>query len=238
MLDDPNILSNILSSRLESIGIFSLSSLLANLAVGYALSILVRWHFLRFGSALSNRYEFGMIIPFLLLTTILVINVVKSSLALSLGLVGALSIVRFRTPIKEPEELVYLFFAIGIGLGLGANQTLATIVATLSILSLVTILRYSRQYKQEKHLFLTIAWDNSDANSNDNKQLEIINSLVASNSVNSNLQRLHSDGASFEATYLLDIASSNNLEAMISILKKNYPSSRITFIDQKSIPNF
>ena len=49
----------------------------------------------------------------------LVITVVKSSLALSLGLVGALSIVRFRTPIKEPEDLVYIFISIGIGIGIG-----------------------------------------------------------------------------------------------------------------------
>ena len=50
------------------------------------------------------------------MVTTLVIAVVKSSLALSLGLVGALSIVRFRTPVKEPEELTYLFFSIALGL--------------------------------------------------------------------------------------------------------------------------
>ena len=56
-----------------------------------------------------------MLIGILSITTFLVISVVKSSLALSLGLVGALSVIRFRTPIKEPEELSYLFLAIGIG---------------------------------------------------------------------------------------------------------------------------
>ena len=50
-------------------------------------------------------------------------------LALSLGLVGALSIVRFRTAIKEPEELAFLFFAIGLGIGLGDNQRLITLLA-------------------------------------------------------------------------------------------------------------
>ncbi len=57
----------------------------------------------------------------------MLILVVKTSLALSLGFVGALSIIRFRTPIKEPEELIYLFLSIGLGLGYGANQTLITI---------------------------------------------------------------------------------------------------------------
>jgi len=64
----------------------------------------------------------------------LVITVVKSSLALSLGLVGALSIVRFRTPIKEPEELGYIFLTIAIGLGFGANLGLVTGLVTSFIL--------------------------------------------------------------------------------------------------------
>ena len=84
----------------------SLTALVINLGVGVLLSILLRWHFKHFGSTLSNREEFSQVCPFILLTTILIITVVKSSLALSLGLVGALSIVRFRTPIKEPEELL------------------------------------------------------------------------------------------------------------------------------------
>ena len=67
------------------------------------------------------------------MTTMLIITIVKSSLALSLGLVGALSVVRFRTAIKEPEELSYLFFTIAIGLGFGANQTLITVIGFVLI---------------------------------------------------------------------------------------------------------
>ena len=63
------------------------------------------------------------------LTTMFVIAVIKQSLALSLGLVGALSIIRFRTAIKDPEELANLFFAISIGIGLGANQVEITSIS-------------------------------------------------------------------------------------------------------------
>lgn len=93
--------------------------LAVNLAVGTLMSLVIRWHFQRYGTSLSNRQEFSEIFPFIVLTTLLVITVVKSSLALSLGLVGALSIVRFRTPIKEPEELAYLFLSIAVGPGAG-----------------------------------------------------------------------------------------------------------------------
>ncbi|HAE74801.1 MAG TPA: DUF4956 domain-containing protein, partial [Alphaproteobacteria bacterium] len=73
------------------------------------------------------------------------ITIVKSSLALSLGLVGALSIVRFRTPIKEPEELAYLFIAIAMGLGLGADQTLPTVLASLVILVTMALFKWTRR---------------------------------------------------------------------------------------------
>ena len=78
----------------------------------------------------------------------IVIMIVKSSLALSLGLVGALSIVRFRAAIKEPEELVYLFLIIAIGLGCGANQLL--IITTGIFFSLIIIMLYSGYLKSSK----------------------------------------------------------------------------------------
>ena len=88
-------------------------------------------------NSLSSKYQLSNIIPILSSTTFLVILIVKSSLALSLGLVGALSIVRFRTPIKEPEDLVYLFLAIGIGIGFGAFQIFSTLIIFLIIIVVI-----------------------------------------------------------------------------------------------------
>ena len=85
-------------------------------------------------TSLSNKSQLSNIIPILSIATFLVISVVKSSLALSLGLVGALSIVRFRTPIKDPEELVYLFLAISLGLGFGSGQIIITITIYFTII--------------------------------------------------------------------------------------------------------
>ena len=99
------------------------------------LSFLVKLTYVKVGKSLNDKSYFSdTFIPLALITT-LVITVIKFSLALSLGLVGALSIVRFRAAIKEPEELVYLFFVISIGLSNGANQFLLSIFATLVILS-------------------------------------------------------------------------------------------------------
>ena len=107
----------------------SLGALVLNMLLAFVLSVIVAWYYARFGEALSNRMKLAKLLPILTLITVLVISVIKSSLALSLGLVGALSIVRFRTAVKDPEELLYLFFAIAIGLGMGADQRAVTLVA-------------------------------------------------------------------------------------------------------------
>lgn len=93
------------------------------------------------------------ILPLLSITVFLVIITVKQSLALSLGLVGALSIVRFRTPVKEPEDLIFYFIAIAIGLGFGAGQILLT-TALLPVLFAVIIGQRLRSEKTNNGNFI------------------------------------------------------------------------------------
>ena len=101
--------------------------------IGLILSLLlaycVKVH-QKVGRALNDKdYFSNTFIPLALITT-LVITVIKFSLALSLGLVGALSIVKQRIMQIIPEELVYLFFIISIGLENGANQFLLSLIST------------------------------------------------------------------------------------------------------------
>src|SRR5687767_5145006 len=117
-----------------------LGAFLLNLALAGLLAHLLGLLYVRYGGALSNRRQFASNFLLTTMTTMLVISIVKSSLALSLGMVGALSIVRFRAAIKEPEELAYLFLAIGLGLGFGADQRLIT-VAAFAAIALVVVLR-------------------------------------------------------------------------------------------------
>tara|TARA_B100000963_G_scaffold234572_1_gene204983 strand:+ start:1413 stop:2129 length:717 start_codon:yes stop_codon:yes gene_type:complete len=111
------------------------------------LAFLVKLSYVKISKSLNDKEHFSEIFVPLAIITTLVITVVKFSLALSLGLVGALSIVRFRAAIKEPEELVYLFFIIGIGLANGANQFLVAIIATLIT---IIILYFRKIYNDKK----------------------------------------------------------------------------------------
>ena len=106
-------------------------------------------------TSLSGKFHIGIVIPILTQIIFFIILIVKSSLALSLGLVGALSIVRFRTPIKEPEELVYLFLAIAIGIGFGAGQTLLTLIIFILIMGTIY---FFHQKKVIQILLITIYW--------------------------------------------------------------------------------
>lgn len=214
----------------------SIPDLLMNLIVGIVLAVLVRWHFRRFGSTLSNRDEFAQVFPFILLTTILIITVVKSSLALSLGLVGALSIVRFRTPIKEPEELAYLFICIAIGLGLGASQTVPTVIAAIFILGAMAAMKWVKRDNFGKQLFLSLEWQGSAAT--DRKgQLDSINSVILKHVSTSDLRRYDIREKLLNATYLLDIRDDKTLDLLIDDLREAFPEISVTFLDQNHLPS-
>ena len=90
--------------------------------LGLIFSLLLGYQYQKFSFSMSDRRGFSGSVVLLMIGIIGVIMVVKSSLALSLGLVGALSIVRFRTAIKEPEQLMFYFLTIAIGLALGASK--------------------------------------------------------------------------------------------------------------------
>ena len=127
--------------------------------------------------SLSNKLQISNILPLLSLVTFLVILIVKSSLALSLGLVGALSIVRFRTPIKEPEELIYLFLAISIGLGYGAGQIIPTSMICIIIFFIIWFFIGNISKKNAQEYNLIISCKSKDKNKNTVSNQYIIENL-------------------------------------------------------------
>ena len=84
--------------------------------------LIVRHFFYKYAESMSSKKTFGNTILLVTVCVASLIAVVKSSLALSLGLVGALSVVRFRTAVKEPYNLSFILFAICVGISIGASQ--------------------------------------------------------------------------------------------------------------------
>ena len=141
------------------LGNLSIYNFVLAIIVSYILSTILGFIFKRFSNTLSNHDSLANIFPLLSITTTIIISVVKSSLALSLGLVGALSIVRFRSPIKEPEELAYIFLSIAIGLTLGADQFVAAVIGSILAYSAIIFnnkLVRSRRNKNSNNIRLLI----------------------------------------------------------------------------------
>lgn len=198
------------------------------LLVGGAMAIYVRFLYRHCATTTSDADSITRVFPLLTLVTIGVIAVVKSSMALSLGLVGALSIVRFRAAIKEPEELIYLFLCIGIGLALGAGQPLlAVVVVTISTL-FVLIMHFANRKRREQSLMLTIT---ADADrlfaANELSVLPVLRQLVPSFSV----QRMDVEDQRGQIRLLLKEFKPDDTLRLISNLRSQLTDCEISFVN-------
>ena len=203
-----------------------INNFIISLLFAAILSFLVQLFYIKYSSSLSNRKEFAKNFVILGVTTSIVIMIVKSSLALSLGLVGALSIVRFRAAIKEPEELVYLFLIIAIGLGCGANQLIITFVGI--IFALILIMIYSAYYKKSRkdieqtiNLGVIIEQDLQDK--------EINNLIQEIKKISKELKFISMSRTENNTTINLDLKPNKfeNLTLLSGKVKKKYKNSRV-----------
>lgn len=210
----------------------SITSLVVNLLLCGLLTVGLSWHYKRFGRTLTNRAEFARILPFIALTTALIISVVKSSLALSLGLVGALSIVRFRTPIKEPEELAYLFIAIATGLGMGADQRVATVVAVPLILLMVTMFTIRRRAGKSPNVYLNLELRDGEAGP---AIFHRITDVLKSSTYVADMRRLDLRDGTLQATFYIGCEDESALSDVMDRLRSEFPRAAMSFVDQSNI---
>ena len=211
----------------------SIDDLLWNFLICILLSFALCWHFNFRAKKRYLRRDLGLVLPVICLTTLLVISVVKSSLALSLGLVGALSIVRFRTPIKEPEELAYIFLSIAIGLALGADQKEAAVLSLVIILLVISLIDKLRpKYSTtDANLMLNIEVDKI------NTTTESVLSMVESISPEVNVRRIDQDQERLSVTALLKVKDAGAINQFSKKFQEKFPCGRFSFIDDSSMPN-
>ena len=148
--------NNRLLQTLETAGEADYLLILISLFFCIVSSFILMFVYKNKANSLSSKIQISMIIPLLSNITFLVILIVKSSLALSLGLVGALSVIRFRTPVKEPEDLAFLFFAIALGIGYGAMQIFSTSIIFLILIVIIWFFLSKRDKTIDKNFNLII----------------------------------------------------------------------------------
>ena len=187
-----------------------------NILITVFLAYLLAVVYNKYGSTFSNRKQFSKNFIIVSATTMLIITIVKSSLALSLGLVGALSIVRFRAAIKEPEELAFLFLCIAIGLGLGAAQREVTIIGFLIILAIIYFkYRFSPSEQANPNLYLNFQ------HAPEHKiKLEDVQDILKENCSEMRLIRFDESENSCEFIYLVNFFDYNRMNECRKKLKE------------------
>jgi len=211
-------MDSLISGSIQEINISPIRLALQLLLV-FVVTRFIVWHYEQYGqsNSFSNAKHSFTIVG---LSTVLIISVVKSSLALSLGLVGALSIVRFRTPIKDAEELGYLFLVIATGLAAGAEQEIAILVSVPLILFCLFLINNKREKLGDSGVLYIES----------NKEIhgKVIN-FFKSSEMNYSLSRFIKNNDSYIIDVSIDKLSFKDLEEVISQIE-DLGVQNITFV--------
>ena len=146
------------SSFLESVTEFSAIDTLIGMVFALVIGLFIFMIYKKTFSGVMYSTGFGMSLIGLSLVTTLVIMAVTSNVVLSLGMVGALSIVRFRSAIKEPMEIVFLFWALAVGIVIGAGMIPLAVIGSV-IIGLILVLFVSKKVQHTPYILIINCMD-------------------------------------------------------------------------------
>jgi len=199
----------------EFAGTITVDKILLSLLVAFIIGVFIVFIYKKTYSGVVYSKSFSLCIILLGMVTAMVIRTISSNLALSLGMVGALSIVRFRTAIKEPTDTVFMFWSITSGIMAGAGLYIVAIIASLCI-GLLYFIGYIFGFKTKKQYLFIIKY-NSQLDEHIMKMIKKLSKTkLKSKSISKNIVEL-----TFEIelvdneTKLLD--SFNNIEGIENV---------------------
>ena len=185
------ILTSILNLLLEETTAISIGRLISAIALSCIAGILIALVYrVTYGGVLFNKqFLLGLILMSMITTSIIL--AISSNLVLSLGMVGALSIVRFRTAIKEPTDTIFMFWSLAAGILVGAGFFLIAILATLIIGALYILIHYlGKQFKPRDSYYLVLRYDAAAQEAIDAELSKLPASRIKSKRMMSGLQEL------------------------------------------------
>ena len=141
------------SSFLENVSEFSILDTVIGLAVALVIGLFIFIIYKKTLTGVLYSSGFALTLVGLSLVTTLVIMAVTSNVVLSLGMVGALSIVRFRTAIKEPVEIVFLFWSLAVGIVIGAGMIPLAVIGS-AIIGVILLLFANRKIHNNPYILV------------------------------------------------------------------------------------
>ncbi|MEH6991460.1 DUF4956 domain-containing protein [Neobacillus drentensis] len=199
------------SSILEKTSSISIVDALIGMLVALALGLFIYMIYKKTFTGVIYSHTFNISLIIMALATALIIIGISSNVLLSLGMVGALSIVRFRTPIKDPMDIVYIFWAIVVGILCGAG--FIALAVTGSLLIGLVLFFFVNKIKIENPYLLVIRYNE---NSIENSLEHVISGHAKKHSLKS---KSVMPGNDFEVTYEIrvkenDMSFINNISAI------------------------
>lgn len=151
------------SSFLSNINSFSTLDVLLALGLAFVIGLYIFLIYKKTYQGVMYSDSFGVSLIAMAMITSLVIIAVTSNVVLSLGMVGALSIVRFRTAIKEPMDIAFLFWAIAVGIVLGAGLLPLAIIGSV-IIGIIIVVFSTRKIGDTPYI-LVVSCENEETES-------------------------------------------------------------------------
>ncbi len=203
-----NTITDILRNNVTQMGLvesLSLPHIEAVLGTAFLCAIIIYliYKFYYRGAVYSEN--FGLLIIMSTMTVAFIIMTISSNIVLSLGMVGALSIVRFRTAVKDPLDVGFLFLAIGAGLTAGAGLFFIAIIGT-SVICLVFVLMFF--FGKNSTSYLLIVRCDIEA------EMDVMEELGG---FRSKLKSKSSDGESTEFTFAVKVGKEDIVGELLSI---------------------
>lgn len=154
-----DLLRNSLSSS-DFYGPVSFVDIIIGLLFSFLISMFIFYIYRRTYSGTLYSHNYNVSLVMMTLITALVIMTISSNLVLSLGMVGALSIVRFRTAVKDPMDIVFMFWAIAVGISCGASLYVISTIGSLFIGFVIVLLS---RFRNSNDVFMVIIHYSEDA---------------------------------------------------------------------------
>ena len=139
-------MEELLDLNTASLSAVSLIDFLIGFTETIIFSLIIMWIYNRFSLSVSNKRVTSSLFPLFAVSIFIIVITIKSSIVLSLGLVGALSIIRFRTAVKEQEQIIYLLILTGISISTAAGSFLYPF-AFIVFIFMYSLLRYKNAIK-------------------------------------------------------------------------------------------
>ena len=165
-----SIFSNLFSS--QTITPASFPTILLSLVLALAAGLFIAWIYRRNYRGVMYSNNFTLTLVMMTLITCPVVMCIRESIQLSMGMVGALSIVRFRTAVKDPLDTAYMFWALTMGILLGAGQFFLTACAVVGIGLLLTVLVHIQSKGLNSYLLVVRMSEESERQAN-----QLVNNL-------------------------------------------------------------